>query len=190
MINDLQFLRNSCLINSQAASGPRDSARAPHTVQCQLGAPLLSDLIKSAFTRNTRQLPQDQDNQMTLTSTGMARQATGAFFKAPGYMGKFLSHFRQPQLKGAGGPRCWGRKKRAPARSGLPHGLHGPHAGVHAPRPHHARLRERQGELRAALDLAHALPVQPLDVLGNIAAFASSAAQFSEVAIAPGEHQT
>lgn len=116
MINDLQFLRNSCLVNSQAASGPRDSARAPHTVQCQLGAPLLSDLIKSAFTRNTRQLPQDQDNQMTLTSTGMARQATRLrrFLQSTRLHGKVLVTLSSTSTQRSGRPAVLGQEEKGP----------------------------------------------------------------------------
>lgn len=59
----------------------------------------------------------------------------------------------------------------------------------HLPGPHHPGLSQSQGELSAALDLADGLPVQPLDVLRDVAAFASTATQLSKIAVAPGEHQ-
>lgn len=71
-----------------------------------------------------------------------------------------------------------------------PYGRHTGGWQGYVPRPHHSGLGECQGELGATLDLAHALAIQPFNVLGNVTAFTSSPAQFSEVPITPGKHQT
>lgn len=57
------------------------------------------------------------------------------------------------------------------------------------PGPDASRFGQRQGKLRPALDLADSLSVEPLYVLGNVAALAAATAELSKVPVAPGEHQ-
>lgn len=58
------------------------------------------------------------------------------------------------------------------------------------PGPNNSRFSESQWELGSTFDLADPLPVQPLYILGDVAAFAASTTELPEVPITPGKHQT
>lgn len=58
-----------------------------------------------------------------------------------------------------------------------------------SPGPHNSRFSESQRELCSAFNLTDTLSVEPLYVLGDVAAFAASTTEFAEVSITPGEHQ-
>lgn len=59
-----------------------------------------------------------------------------------------------------------------------------------SPSPNNSRFSEGQRELCSTFNLAHSLPVEPLDVLGNIAALAATTTQLPKISITPGEHQS
>lgn len=66
------------------------------------------------------------------------------------------------------------------------HSLH--HSSI-LPGPHHSGFSKSQGELCSTLNLADTLPVEPLYVLGDVAAFTASTTQLPKIPITPGEHQ-
>lgn len=57
------------------------------------------------------------------------------------------------------------------------------------PGPHNSGFSKSQGELCSTFNLADALPVEPLDVLGDVAALAASATQLPKIPVTPREHQ-
>lgn len=54
-----------------------------------------------------------------------------------------------------------------------------------SPRPNLTRSTERNGELGSAFDLEDVKAVESFDVVRNVASFATSAAELSEVSVAP-----
>lgn len=57
------------------------------------------------------------------------------------------------------------------------------------PGPHDSRFSKSQGELCSTFNLADTLPVEPLDVLGDVAALTASPTQLPKISVTPGEHQ-
>lgn len=57
------------------------------------------------------------------------------------------------------------------------------------PGPHNSRFSESQGELSSTFNLADTLPVEPLDVLGDVATLTATTTQLPKIPITPGEYQ-